>query len=642
MPSLFGSPPPPPSYRHLVTGDSSEFTSTVGNWTNTGGTQSRDTALYWPNSPLVASLKLVTTAAGHRTDLAIPGSFVAGAEYAAFIAVSLEESTGLASLRTAFGLVGTDAQDVYAGGFNLTTAPKAWAGGNFGVVGLRWKPTATRTGVTLRVERPDADGGNTQTWHIGWVKVFRLPVVDGPAFCMSPGDGVGRSMFIAPTSFAGVINYAPSTHLNGGVYSSIHGYGGLDTALAGYDFGSWGLYLWGEGSPGSEGDLAGEHYILNVGPDYVGLDVSEKDSDTVQIYADAVAGYMMQLRNRGSGKGWALSDDGTLNQKITDTFQWPFYVAGAQTTGTDKAAYFQVPAKCMIDEVRIHLGTAPIGLPVIVDVNDDGTTIFTTQANRPMSGVGAKNLTSGGDSTDGNFYVTASVTMKAGRLYLMSVENSHASAAAAPDGVEPLTGGAFSMVSRSTTTFNGGLNRTSIWSCVPSQDYTGGVNISFSPAQTGATWSLDEVTGVDTTSNDGIVQQAVGSGTSTTPLVTLAAFAAAANGTYAAHGHAAATATTPGTGWTELSDATTATPAQAIETAYRFDNDTTADATIASEAWGSCAIELSATPNDATSREVDGGIAVAKDSVLTVDVDQIGSGTAGSDLVVFVRGRLIW
>jgi hypothetical protein len=45
--------------------------------------------------------------------------------------------------------------------------------------------------------------------------------------------------------------------------------------------------------------------------------------------------------------------------------------------------------------------------------------------------------------------------------------------------------------------------------------------------------------------------------------------------------------------------------------------------------------------NDGVTSLVDGGSSINKDAVITVDVDQIGSGTAGSDLTVFVRGRFL-
>lgn len=199
------------------------------------------------------------------------------------------------------------------------------------------------------------------------------------------------------------------------------------------------------------------------------------------------------------------------------------------------------------------------------------------------------NLTSGNSSTDATSYATASVTLKAGKLYLISVENSHGSSATA---VSTITGGP-TFTSRSTTQYNTSLNRVSIWSAVPTVDYTGTLTIDFgATTQTGACWSIEEFTGVNTTTNHGIVQNAVGTGNSGTALATLAAFGSTDNATFGAHGHAAATASAPGTGFTEMADQTTATPAQALETAWRVDNDTTVDATFTSAQWGSCAVEL--------------------------------------------------
>lgn len=201
------------------------------------------------------------------------------------------------------------------------------------------------------------------------------------------------------------------------------------------------------------------------------------------------------------------------------------------------------------------------------------------------------NLTANSDSTDSQTYTTASVTLKAGRLYLMSVENSHGSSATAVSSIDN-TG---TWNSRSTIQYNTNLNRVSIWSYVPSADYTGTLVINFgATTQTGCVWSLIEMSGVDTTTNDGIVQNATGTGNSGTALATLSAFGSTANATFAAHGHAAATASAPGTGFTEMSDNTAATPAQALCTDWRVDNDTTADATFTSAQWGSCAVEVKA------------------------------------------------
>lgn len=393
MVALVGSMPPPPDYKHLVTGNDSEFTSSLGAWTNTGGTMTRDTSYRWGS--LAGSLKLVTTAAGHRVDLPITGTFKTGAEYVAFVAVSLEEgSAASASLRTQFGLIGTDARDVAEGGFTPTSRFYAWAGGStkWAVLGLRWRPTASRTGVTIRVERQNADGSNTQTWHVGWVKVFRLPIVGGPAMVTDPEFPSSSKVFIAPATLSGYsgigMHRLPNWELNGSGFITMDHASGR----SGIQLGETDAYTFSEHTAA---DLADSGFNIEVGTDYVGIYIAEKDSGTVQLYSDVSGGYMNQLRHRGSGKGWSASDDGVVNARIDAFFQWEFRVAGTLTATTNVGPYFRVPVKCRIDEVQCHVGTAPTGQSILVDVNDDGTTVFTTQGNRPTIAAGTNDDTSG-------------------------------------------------------------------------------------------------------------------------------------------------------------------------------------------------------------------------------------------------------
>src|SRR6185369_12852358 len=138
------------------------------------------------------------------------------------------------------------------------------------------------------------------------------------------------------------------------------------------------------------------------------------------------------------------------------------------------------------------------------------------------------NITSGGSTTDATSYATASVTLKTGVLYLLSVSNTKASAANAVSSID----GGPTFVSRSTTTFAPSTaGRISIWSCVPTTDYTGTLTINFGGGntQTNCGWNLNAFYHVDTATNDGIVQNAVGTGTGTTALATLAAFGSANN-----------------------------------------------------------------------------------------------------------------
>lgn len=207
-------------------------------------------------------------------------------------------------------------------------------------------------------------------------------------------------------------------------------------------------------------------------------------------------------------------------------------------------------------------------------------------------GIHGTNITAGSDSTDATVYTTASVTLEAGVLYLMSVENSAASAGAVSS-IDSATGGFPTFTSRSTTQFNTNANRVSIWSAVPTADFTATLRINFGATQTGAVWSLNAFYHVDTASSDGIVQNAVGTGSSVTPLATLAAFGSANNATFGAFGqNAAAGGAVESASYVELSDTTAATPAQALQTDYRPDNDTTVSETITSTPWGACAVEI--------------------------------------------------
>jgi|GEM_PF-6564949 len=59
-----------------------------------------------------------------------------------------------------------------------------------------------------------------------------------------------------------------------------------------------------------------------------------------------------------------------------------FYIAGAQTAAAKKSGALISFAGTVVD-VRAYVDTAPTGAALIVDVNKNGTTLFTTQDNRP-------------------------------------------------------------------------------------------------------------------------------------------------------------------------------------------------------------------------------------------------------------------
>jgi hypothetical protein len=60
-----------------------------------------------------------------------------------------------------------------------------------------------------------------------------------------------------------------------------------------------------------------------------------------------------------------------------------FTKLGSLSAGTNVTLVLLSPCNLTVDHVRCYAKTAPTGTAIIVDINKEGTTIFTTQANRP-------------------------------------------------------------------------------------------------------------------------------------------------------------------------------------------------------------------------------------------------------------------
>lgn len=62
-------------------------------------------------------------------------------------------------------------------------------------------------------------------------------------------------------------------------------------------------------------------------------------------------------------------------------------ITGDASVGTDAAAWY-AQRNFTISRVSVYSPTAPVGASLIVDCHLNGTTIFTTQANRPQVAAG--------------------------------------------------------------------------------------------------------------------------------------------------------------------------------------------------------------------------------------------------------------
>lgn len=77
-------------------------------------------------------------------------------------------------------------------------------------------------------------------------------------------------------------------------------------------------------------------------------------------------------------------------QSMTDPRHYNYSAAGAVAVGAGKARFVNdTGVSVLLSNVSVHAGTAPTGAALIVDVNRNGTTVFTDQTKRPQLAAGA-------------------------------------------------------------------------------------------------------------------------------------------------------------------------------------------------------------------------------------------------------------
>lgn len=85
----------------------------------------------------------------------------------------------------------------------------------------------------------------------------------------------------------------------------------------------------------------------------------------------------------------------------------PFTSAGVLTVKTGTSRFPIKGGTFQIQTVAVMVGTAPTGAAVIVDVNKNGTTIYSNQANRPTVAISGTSATVGAHAattvTDGDY-----------------------------------------------------------------------------------------------------------------------------------------------------------------------------------------------------------------------------------------------
>lgn len=187
----------------------------------------------------------------------------------------------------------------------------------------------------------------------------------------------------------------------------------------------------------------------------------------------------------------------------------------------------------------------------------------------------------------------------------------------------------WAQVATRAATAAGDKPRITLFRALASAPGSGALTVDFGgTTQLHCAWSVVEFDGVDTTGTNGagaIVQSLGADGSSTSAIVTLAAFAAVENATYGAvASRQGATGLTAGTGFTLIHDERATGESLHVGTEWRADNDTTVDFTTADTPWAIIGVEIKASVDQIVeigkALEADRALAVAVGIDQTVDV----------------------
>ena len=203
--------------------------------------------------------------------------------------------------------------------------------------------------------------------------------------------------------------------------------------------------------------------------------------------------------------------------------------------------------------------------------------------------------TAGDSGADATSYQTASITPGNNKLILVGVLAALTGQAA---GVPSVSGCGLNFVHIGNVRFAGGNERhLHLFRAMKPAPSTGVLTITFGRQQNGCSWSVVEVSGMNTGGTNGSgavpaanVQTAVSaSATSLTvtldPMMTNSA-------TFGIFGRNVNDAMTPGSGFTELSDGGHSSPAARLQAIAKASADTSVDSSAASSAWAGIAIEV--------------------------------------------------
>lgn len=98
-----------------------------------------------------------------------------------------------------------------------------------------------------------------------------------------------------------------------------------------------------------------------------------------QFWVDTSSGSQLNFRN-ATDTGWVSASSGS----VLPNSQAVFTVEGVVSTGSGSLRIYNSMGRTVtISKVFLSANTAPTGADIIVDLNNNGSTVFSTQSNRP-------------------------------------------------------------------------------------------------------------------------------------------------------------------------------------------------------------------------------------------------------------------
>lgn len=278
--------------------EDAKFFSSLGDWVNSGGTMTRDTGVKLTN--FNGSLKFVTSGSNQYVEVPVDGTFGADKTYWAILI--LRRDVAVAGSTIKFGEIGVDEANVYS------LPDSVGKPDIFGAFAIPWTVDGSdHTGVTLRL----TIGLTGETAYVGWAAVFEADVVPllanaGQVF-MPMTENASNLTYFGPYAGSGLY----FNQVADGVFlEAWDGLGGFDANNDGDTF------IFAEHP--DTGDLVEEGVHVQVGPDLIGLYVSERDSSTIQIYPDDSGGYNVELKNRSTEQWKIVKADDTIKKNLLD------------------------------------------------------------------------------------------------------------------------------------------------------------------------------------------------------------------------------------------------------------------------------------------------------------------------------------